>query len=118
VHHVERLDAEAGGEEGVLRLAGVDEHRVDVAILGEFQGLAGADRDHVDADPVRRLERRQEDVEEAGVDGRGGRREAQHVLAVAAAGAAARGSEREEEGGEAAAVVMLLLYRNVLCDVF
>ena len=51
-HHVAAIDAVPLGDERVLALAGVDEEQVGVAALPELEGLAGADRDDVDPDPV------------------------------------------------------------------
>ena len=50
VHHVAAIDAVAVGDELVLADAIVDQQRIGIAARADRQRLAGADRDHMNAD--------------------------------------------------------------------
>ena len=54
VHDVVALDAVTLGDEGLLGGTVMDQQDVGVAVAGQAQGLAGADRDDPDRDAGRR----------------------------------------------------------------
>jgi hypothetical protein len=72
VHHVAAVHAVAVGDELVLGGAGMHQHHVDVAVLAQFERLAGADRDYMHLDAILLLEHRQDDLEQPGVLRAGG----------------------------------------------
>jgi hypothetical protein len=75
-----RFTPKPSGDEFVLQLAGMHQHHIDVAGLTELERLAGADGDHVDLAIVLLLEGGEQDLEQAGVLGRGGGRHLQTLL--------------------------------------
>jgi len=67
VHHVAAVHAVAVGDELVLGRPSMHQHHIDVAVLAQFERLAGADRNHVYLDAVLCLEGRQDRLEQPGV---------------------------------------------------
>ena len=86
-HDEAPADQVAAGDVGGLRLGGVHEDGIGVALAGHAQGRARAHRDHLDGDARLRLEAGDKLVEEAAVVGGGGRGEDDRAAVVVGAAA-------------------------------